>query len=83
MWIPELLQRIQGGQCNSLAATTLQPETSKLINSTTIWKDLKYDSYGKRIPAPGFNDSSYEDHGSTCDPSIDSKVSTVTASYGN
>ncbi|CAB3235174.1 unnamed protein product [Arctia plantaginis] len=76
MWIPELLQRIQGTQCNSLAVTTLQPETSKLINTTTIWKNPKYDSYGKRIPAAGFNDSSYEDHGSTCNPNIDSKVYT-------
>ncbi|XP_075976268.1 synaptic vesicle glycoprotein 2B-like [Anticarsia gemmatalis] len=75
MWIPELLQRIQGTQCK-LAATTTRPESSRLINTTTLWKDLKYDSYGREVPVPGFNDSSYESHGSTCDATIDTNVFT-------
>lgn len=68
MWIPELLQRIQGMQC-TLSSSTSKPENLRLINTTTMWK---YDSYGREVPR--FNDSTYDDHGDTCDSSIDTNV---------
>lgn len=76
MWIPELLLRIQGRECK-LTASTAKPENARLFNATTHWKDLKYDSYGKEIPIPGFNVTSYDDHfgqSSTCDATIDQEV---------
>ncbi|KAF9823685.1 hypothetical protein SFRURICE_013166 [Spodoptera frugiperda] len=79
MWIPELLLRIQGRECK-LTAPTAKPENARLFNATTHWKDLKYDSYGKEIPVPGFNDSSsFDDHfaqGIPCDSTIDAEVFT-------
>ncbi|XP_063893915.1 synaptic vesicle glycoprotein 2B [Helicoverpa armigera] len=78
MWIPELLLRIQGRECK-LSASTAKPENARLFNATTHWKDLKYDSYGKEIPIPGLNDSSFDDHfgqGRTCDSTIDQEVFT-------
>ncbi|KAJ8724651.1 hypothetical protein PYW08_016125 [Mythimna loreyi] len=78
MWIPELLLRIQGRECK-LTASTAKPENARLFNATAHWKDLKYDSYGKEIPIPGLNDTSYDDHfgqSSTCDATIDQEVFT-------